>query len=101
MGGILVKGISGGEKKRTSIAIELISDPRVIMLDEPTSGLDSLTSFIIIDYLKHLAVSKRKTVIMTIHSPNSDIYARFDRLFLMVEGRLAYQGAASKALEHF
>jgi ABC-type multidrug transport system ATPase subunit len=52
VGGVLLKGISGGEKKRASIAYELISDPSVIMLDEPTSGLDSLTSFIIVDYLK-------------------------------------------------
>jgi len=55
VGGALVKGISGGERKRTSIAFELISDPQVIMLDEPTSGLDSLTSFIIVRYLKKLA----------------------------------------------
>jgi ATP-binding cassette subfamily G (WHITE) protein 2 len=55
VGGILLKGISGGEKKRTSIAFELISDPQVIMLDEPTSGLDSLTSFIIVRYMKKLA----------------------------------------------
>jgi ABC-type multidrug transport system ATPase subunit len=51
VGGHLLKGISGGEKKRTSIAFELISDPQVIMLDEPTSGLDSLTSFVIVNYL--------------------------------------------------
>ena len=51
IGDRLVKGISGGEKKRTSIAFELISDPQVIMLDEPTSGLDSLTSFVIVNHL--------------------------------------------------
>ena len=55
VGGQLIKGISGGEKKRTSIAFELISDPPVLILDEPTSGLDSLTSFIIIRYLKQLS----------------------------------------------
>lgn len=55
IGGPVVKGISGGEKKRTSIAFELISDPQVIMLDEPTSGLDSLTSYVIVDYLSQLA----------------------------------------------
>lgn len=48
VGGELLKGISGGERKRTSIAFELISDPAVLVLDEPTSGLDSLTSFIIV-----------------------------------------------------
>jgi len=74
VGGHLLKGISGGERKRTSIAFELISDPGVVMLDEPTSGLDSLTSFIIIRYLKQLTEQEGKTIIMTIHQPNSDIY---------------------------
>ena len=55
VGGALVKGISGGEKKRTSIACELISDSAVIVLDEPTSGMDSLTSFIIVGFLRDLA----------------------------------------------
>ena len=55
VGSHLIKGISGGEKKRTSIAFELISDPDVLILDEPTSGLDSLTSFIIVQYLQYLA----------------------------------------------
>jgi len=71
VGGAFVDGISGGEKKRTAIAFELISNPSVLILDEPTSGLDSLTSFIIVQYLKELAITERKTVIMTIHQPNS------------------------------
>jgi len=65
-----VKGISGGEKKRTSIAFELMSDPQVVALDEPTSGMDSLTSYIIINYLKSL-VREGKTIFLTIHQPNS------------------------------
>ena len=83
IGDKILPGISGGEKKRTSIAFELISDPLVIMLDEPTSGQDSLTSFVIVDYLSKLAYEEKKTVLMTIHQPNSDIYAKFDKLFLM------------------
>ncbi len=71
VGGVLLKGISGGEKKRCSIAFELMSDPQVIFLDEPTSGLDSLTSYIICSELKKLAKNHNKTVIMTIHQPNS------------------------------
>lgn len=55
VGGIILKGISGGEKKRVSIAFELISNPYVLFLDEPTSGLDSLTSYIIVSELKKLA----------------------------------------------
>lgn len=84
VGNPMIKGISGGEKKRTSIAFELISDPQVIMLDEPTSGLDSLTSFVIVEYLRNLSQAQNKTVIMTIHQPNSDIFALFDKLLLMV-----------------
>ena len=55
VGGPTIKGISGGEKKRTSIAFELISNPQVLFLDEPTSGLDSLTSYVIVRYMKKLA----------------------------------------------
>ena len=101
VGGSKIKGISGGEKKRTSIAFELISDPAVLMLDEPTSGLDSLTSFVIVKYLRRLAKEQRKTIIMTIHQPNSDIFHEFDKLILMVEGQIIYQGKAGLAVEYF
>jgi ABC-type multidrug transport system ATPase subunit len=101
VGGMLIKGISGGEKKRTSIAYELISDPPVIMLDEPTSGLDSLTSYVIVKHLSDLARDRNKTVIMTIHQPNSEIFGLFHKLVLMVEGRLIYQGPASQAVDYF
>lgn len=65
-----------------------------MVLDEPTSGLDSLTSFIIVDYLHKLAHDQGRTILMTIHQPNNDIFERFDRIFIMVEGRMAYQGPA-------
>jgi len=55
IGGHQIKGISGGERKRTSIAVELVTDPQIIVLDEPTSGLDSFTSFLVIQLLKKLA----------------------------------------------
>lgn len=101
VGGPILKGISGGERKRTSIAFELISDPQVLMLDEPTSGLDSLTSYIIVDYLKRLAKTQNKTIFMTIHQPNTEIFKLFDRLTLLVEGRLIYQGSSEQASEYF
>jgi ABC-type multidrug transport system ATPase subunit len=101
VGGPIIKGISGGEKKRTSIAFELISDPKVLILDEPTSGLDSLTSYIIVDYLKRLAKAQKKTIFMTIHQPNSEIFELFDRLVLLVEGKIIYQGNREKATDYF
>jgi len=62
-----VKVISGGERKRTSIGVELITDPSILMLDEPTSGLDSFLAVQIVAMLKKLAVKRGKTIISTIH----------------------------------
>ena len=67
VGGLFVKGISGGERKRTSIGYELISNPSVLFLDEPTSGLDSFTAYSIIDLLRSLAHEEDRTVVFTIH----------------------------------
>lgn len=90
VGGEIIKGISGGERKRTSIGVELITNPPLLMLDEPTSGLDSFTAFVIIALLKKYSM-KGKTVIFTIHQPDSDIFNLFDRLMLLVEGKFIYQ----------
>lgn len=65
------KTISGGERKRTSIGVELITDPQIILLDEPTSGLDSFKAHTICKILKKLAREQGKTIISTIHSPSS------------------------------
>ena len=89
IGGKMIKGVSGGERKRTNIACELITSPDLIMLDEPTSGLDSFTAFLIIKILQEYSRTG-KTVIFTIHQPNTDIYELFDRLVLLVEGKLIY-----------
>ena len=101
VGGNMLKGISGGERKRTSIAFELVSNPSVIILDEPTSGLDSLTAYIIMSYLKRLARDHHKTVILTIHQPSSEIFFLLDRLILLAEGELVYQGSTNYCLEYF
>jgi len=77
IGGPLVKGVSGGERKRTSIAVELVSNPSLLFLDEPTTGLDSFTATIICDIMSQLA-KQGKTVISTIHQPNTDIFDTFD-----------------------
>jgi ABC-type multidrug transport system ATPase subunit len=86
IGGTYNKGISGGEKKRTSIGYELVTDPKCIMLDEPTSGLDSFTAFSIINLLRCICKEHNKTIIFTIHQPSGDIYELFDRIMLLVEG---------------
>lgn len=93
-------GISGGERKRTGIAIELITNPTVLFLDEPTSGLDTYTATSVCETLKHLAMSGR-TVVATIHQPSSEIFHMFDRLLLLARGEIMYQGDAQEAMTYF
>jgi len=100
IGGPLVKGVSGGERKRTSIGVELITDPSLIFLDEPTTGLDSFTATSVIEILNALATTGR-TVITTIHQPNSEMFALFDQLMLMACGKIIYLNHASKAIGYF
>ncbi|KAL7063537.1 hypothetical protein AAHC03_0991 [Spirometra sp. Aus1] len=87
------RGISGGERKRTNIGIELITEPCVIFLDEPTTGLDAHTAMVVMQVLKRLALEGR-TIITSIHQPKSSIYKLFDSLTLLANGRIVYHGAA-------
>ena len=92
--------MSGGERKRTSIGVELISNPSLIFLDEPTTGLDSFTATQVMKLLSKLASSGR-TIIQTIHQPNSDIFTMFDRLMLLAKGKTLYFNDASRSVEYF
>ncbi|KAF2088527.1 ABC transporter-like protein [Saccharata proteae CBS 121410] len=94
------KGCSGGEKRRTSIGVQLLANPSVLFLDEPTTGLDATSAFQLIRTLKTLA-SKGRTVITTIHQPRSEIWNLFDNLVLLAKGSPAYSGPATEALEYF
>ena len=92
------KGISGGERKRVCVAIELLTAPKLIFLDEPTSGLDSTTALTVISTLKSLAEEGICTIVCTIHQPQKKIFELFDNLILMKQGSIVYQGACQKAL---
>lgn len=100
IGGSLIKGISGGERKRTAIGVELIMDPQLIFLDEPTTGLDSYTAASVMETLRALSASGR-TVISTIHQPNSEIFDNFDRLMLIANGKIIYMNEAHKSSDYF
>eukprot|EP00475_Leptophrys_vorax_P015691 TRINITY_DN21992_c0_g1_i1.p1 TRINITY_DN21992_c0_g1~~TRINITY_DN21992_c0_g1_i1.p1 ORF type:complete len:674 (-),score=211.74 TRINITY_DN21992_c0_g1_i1:46-2067(-) len=103
IGGVSVKGrgLSGGEKKRLSIGVELITNPSILFLDEPTTGLDSLTAFHVIDTVRKMAHLGNRTVVCTIHQPSSEIFELFDDLILMVNGHLIYSGPAKAAVPYF
>jgi ABC transport system ATP-binding/permease protein len=101
VGSPLNKKISGGQRKRLNIALELIREPAVLFLDEPTSGLSSRDSENIIDLLKELA-QKGKLVFVVIHQPSSDIFKMFDQLLVLDSGGyLIYNGDAVEAISFF
>lgn len=95
------RSISGGEKRRVSIACELVTSPSILFLDEPTSGLDSYNAFNVVDSLVSLARDYNRTVVFTIHQPRSNIVAMFDQLILLARGKLVYSGEVAKCHDYF
>jgi len=85
VGGPLNKFISGGQRKRLNIALELIREPNIMFVDEPTSGLSSMDSEMVMDLLKEITL-KGKLVIVNIHQPSSDIFKLFDKLLILDKG---------------
>ncbi|XP_012282136.1 protein white [Orussus abietinus] len=95
-----VKGLSGGEMKRLSFASEVLTDPPLMFCDEPTSGLDSFMAHQVVTVLKTLT-ARGKTIIVTLHQPSSELFALFDRILLMAEGRIAFMGTSEQACTFF
>lgn len=100
IGSVTNKGISGGERRRVVIGIELITDPHILILDEPTSGLDSYTADVVFNLLIAQA-KKGRTVISTIHQPSTAIFEKIDRLILLSEGCTVYQGSTKDSRKYF
>ena len=100
VGDPMQRGVSGGERKRVSIAIELLTNPAVIFLDEPTSGLDSTTALSLMKTLKNLARGNR-SIIASIHQPSSRVFNMIDQLILLSSGKTVYNGCALDAFPYF
>ncbi|KAL4246441.1 ABC transporter domain-containing protein [Abortiporus biennis] len=94
------RSISGGEKRRVSIACELVTSPSILFLDEPTSGLDAYNALSVVDSLVSLAKDYNRTVIFTIHQPRSNIVALFDKLVLLAQGKMIYSGDSAKCYDY-
>eukprot|EP00929_Paragymnodinium_shiwhaense_P113628 TRINITY_DN8190_c0_g1_i1.p1 TRINITY_DN8190_c0_g1~~TRINITY_DN8190_c0_g1_i1.p1 ORF type:complete len:627 (-),score=158.39 TRINITY_DN8190_c0_g1_i1:583-2463(-) len=100
VGNELIKGISGGERKRTAVGAELITNPQITFLDEPTSGLDTAAAYRVITVLKELT-QLQQSVLCTIHQPSSEIFHLFDQAIFLAQGRVMYHGPPSGVRAHF
>jgi len=97
VGSVTNRGISGGERKRTSIGIELVSRPAVLVMDEPTSGLDSAGTFRLMKMLRSVA-ARGVSVVTVIHQPSARVYSLLDDLILMQEGEPVFTGQRNAVL---
>lgn len=95
------KELSGGELKRVSVGMGMISNPKVLFLDEPTSGLDSTAAYFLVNFLVALAKNTNVAVIMTIHQPAAIVFDMLQDLYLLESGRLAFFGPISRAEGYF
>eukprot|EP01039_Chlorochromonas_danica_P009923 gene9922-10973_t len=95
-------GISGGERKRLSVASELLGNPLLLIADEPTSGLDSFQALQVVTILREVAVDKGLISIVTIHQPRSSIWTLFDDIMLLApNGKVVYHGPREQAIDYF
>ncbi|TDH69671.1 hypothetical protein CCR75_008130 [Bremia lactucae] len=100
VGDMFRKGLSGGQKRRLSIAMELLANPSILILDEPTSGLDSCATHNVMKLLEKLC-TQGKTIVCTIHQPSSLVYNFFTNVIVLSAGSTVYCGPRSQMMAHF
>mmetsp|Transcript_27028 Transcript_27028/g.52394 ORF Transcript_27028/g.52394 Transcript_27028/m.52394 type:complete len:635 (+) Transcript_27028:75-1979(+) len=101
VGNVLIKGVSGGQRRRVSIAVELMGSASILFLDEPTSGLDSKSAAEIMGLLKKIAKQLNVLIVCSIHQPSTRTFLQFDLTLLLSKGKVAYFGPADTALAYF
>ncbi|KAL4574793.1 hypothetical protein LXL04_021631 [Taraxacum kok-saghyz] len=92
--------LSGGERRRVSIGLSLLHDPGILLLDEPTSGLDSSSAYNVMQTLRSIATSRRRTVILSIHQPSFKILSIIDKILLLSKGKVVYHGTLPSLQDH-
>ncbi|CAF4381183.1 unnamed protein product [Rotaria socialis] len=100
MGTDFLRGVSGGEKKRTCIGMELVLSPKILFLDEPTTGLDASTANNVMSYLKKLS-DEGRTIVFSIHQPRYSIFKLFDSVIFMCKGECVYHGPINNIETYF
>jgi len=101
VGNLFMKGLSGGQMRRLSLAVILMKKLDVVILDEPTSGLDAASATGIMSFIGELTKSEGLITIYTIHQPSTQIYNIFDRIMLLTDGRIAYSGTRENVIPYF
>ena len=99
VGGAARRGVSGGERKRLAVGVELVTRPALLLMDEPTSGLDAAAALSLMRTLKALA-SRGQTVVSAIHQPRTTVFDSFDHLVLMSKGHALFDGAPDRCVAH-
>ncbi|KAL3658794.1 hypothetical protein V7S43_016162 [Phytophthora oleae] len=94
------RGVSGGERRRVSIGMELVTAPQILILDEPTSGLDSSSAHSVVQLMKELAGHGR-IVVLSIHQPSARSFLLLDKIMLLGKGKLLYSGAPAESKSYF
>lgn len=100
-GGLCLRGLSGGERKRVSIAVGILAAPSIIFLDEPTSGLDSCSALSVVEHLRDRARDSGLTIVASIHQPRAAVWAAFDSCCLLSGGLLMYAGECDRVVSWF
>eukprot|EP00924_Labyrinthula_sp_SR-Ha-C_P001240 maker-scaffold_7-snap-gene-18.45-mRNA-1 protein AED:0.02 eAED:0.02 QI:0/0/0/1/1/1/2/0/649 len=99
VGSVNLRGVSGGERKRVAIGIELVTNPKLLFLDEPTSGLDSFNAWKVIKILQNLGKVTGSCILCTIHQPSSEVFNEFENVVILSKGSIMYNGTVTEMPE--